>query len=118
MQRETLVLQDLTFQDCQETEEHLDSQVLQVQSEPQDLPEGLDEMECQDYQVKSFTLICQLQLSCCIWGCNLVVRSPDDSWVLLALALQVVIGPVRTTSFAFFGVWDGNFNFEINFCKI
>lgn len=62
MERETLVLQDLTFQDCQETEEALVSQVPQVQSEPQDLPEGLDEMECQDCQVKPFTLISQLQL--------------------------------------------------------
>lgn len=65
VQRETLVPQDLIFQACQETEEHLVSQVPQVQSEPQDLPVGLDEMECQDCQV-SFTLISQLLLSCCI----------------------------------------------------
>lgn len=54
MQRETLVPQDLTYPAYQETEEHLVSQVPQVQSEPQVLLAGLDEMEFQDCQVKSF----------------------------------------------------------------
>lgn len=90
VQRETLVLQDLTFQGCQETEEHLVSQVPQVQSEPQDLPEALDEMECQDCQVRKETWV------------QLVLLDPLEAQVGLAdlvdLDLKVSQGSLAETA--------------------